>query len=69
MDAVAKKKVCLKYIPSQEQLADALTKPLGRVSFQRHIENMGLYDYDAKRSLVQGGVSNDHFRSDGLGNE
>ena len=56
MDAVAQKKVYLEYIPSHQQLADALTKPLGRISFQKMVESTGICSNTSKESLVQGGV-------------
>jgi hypothetical protein len=41
-DKVAKKEVVLDYCPTEEMLADLLTKPLGKTTFQRFRELMGV---------------------------
>ena len=41
-DAVAKQKVKLNYIPTQDQLADILTKPLGPTRFQYLLNRIGI---------------------------
>ena len=55
-DAVSIKKLMLKYIPSSNQIADPLTKPLYRNLFQNFVAKMGLSDSPPTPFHVQGGV-------------
>jgi hypothetical protein len=41
-EVVATRKIDLKYIPSDKILADRLTKALGRVKYQKFIQEIGL---------------------------
>lgn len=40
--AIAEKKISLKYIPTNDQVADIMTKGLGRVLFQKHRDSLNL---------------------------
>lgn len=41
--------ICLKYTPTNEQLADILTKALGKIAFERLRNQLGLIHIDTKR--------------------
>lgn len=41
-EAIANKEIILKYIPSNDQVADIMTKGLGRILFQKHRDNLNL---------------------------
>ena len=42
--------VKLKYVPTKEQVADVLTKPLARVKFEYFRENLGVFRKDLSRN-------------------
>jgi hypothetical protein len=42
-EVIALREVDLKFIPTNQQVADALTKPLGRVKFPGFIAGMGMF--------------------------
>ena len=46
---VQKGVVNLKYVPTEEQVADVLTKPLARVKFDYFRENLGVVQKDLSR--------------------
>ena len=48
-DMVQKGAVKLKYVPTEEQVGDALTKPLARVKFEYFQENLGVVWKDLSR--------------------
>ena len=49
-DLEARKRIEISYIPTTDMIADGMTKPLGRVAFQRFKELMGM----AGRESVRG---------------
>ena len=48
-DIVQKEAVNLKYVPTEEQVADVLTKPLARVKFEYFQDKLGLVRKDLSR--------------------
>lgn len=41
-DTISNKEVQLKYIPTNDQLADIMTKPIGKILFFKHVQNLNL---------------------------
>ena len=48
-DMVHKGAVKLKYVPTEEQVADVLTKPLARVKFEYFRDKLGVVQKDFSR--------------------
>lgn len=45
-DLAEKKKIVVEYVPTNEMVADGLTKPLPRICFKRFVKELGLVDKD-----------------------
>lgn len=41
-DAIKKKEVVIKYIPTNKMIVDPLTKPIARGAFRAHMKSLGL---------------------------
>lgn len=50
-EKILSKEICLEYIPTSEQLADILTKALGRTAFERLRSQLGLVFIDTKKPM------------------